>query len=193
MRLDLPSPQPGQRAGRNRGNRIETGGPATYNLRRSLHARPPARDRDLRRYNRERVENRLEMRRAGQPGGRGDAVMDAARGVRVDRLRGRDRGSGGLEFLRKDITPELARDAFRLTREAGIRTLGYFLLGIPGETMEDELETARFAIGIGADYAQFGILLTSPGTALYELAAEKGWLHGGPGARTGRAAARVAR
>lgn len=86
----------------------------------------------------------------------------------------------GLEFLRKDITPEQARDAFRLTREAGIRTLGYFLLGIPGETMEDELKTVRFAVEIGADYAQFGILSPLPGTPLYDLAAEKGWLHEAP-------------
>ena len=46
--------------------------------------------------------------------------------------------------------------------------------------MDDELETVRFAIAIGADYAQFGILSPLPGTPLYDLAAEKGWLHEAP-------------
>lgn len=89
-------------------------------------------------------------------------------------------GTAGLDFLRKDITPDLVREAFRMTREAGIRTLGYFLLGIPGETVEDEVKTARFAIEIGADYAQFGILSPLPGTPLYDLAKEKGWLAEAP-------------
>jgi len=86
----------------------------------------------------------------------------------------------GLEFLRKDITPEQVREAFALTREAGIQSLGYFMLGIPGETIEEERETVRFAVSLGADFAQFGVLSPFPGTELYELAREKGWLSEAP-------------
>ena len=43
------------------------------------------------------------------------------------------KGDDGLKFLRKDTTSDQAMDAFRLTHEAGIDTVGYFILGIPGE------------------------------------------------------------
>ncbi len=86
-------------------------------------------------------------------------------------------GTKGLEFLGKDITPGQVREAFAMAREAGIKTLGYFLLGIPGETLDEEMETVRFAIELGADYAQFGVLTPFPGTPLYQQALEKGWVH----------------
>ncbi|HUT53225.1 MAG TPA: radical SAM protein [bacterium] len=86
----------------------------------------------------------------------------------------------GLKFLQKDITVDQAREAFALTRAAGIQTLGYFLLGIPGETMEDEMETVRLAIELRADYAQFGVLSAFPGTPLYDYAMERGWVREAP-------------
>ncbi len=82
----------------------------------------------------------------------------------------------GLEFLRKDISVDEVRSAFAMTHEAGIQTLGYFLLGIPGETVEDEMETIRLATELDADYAQFGTLSPFPGTPLYEYASQKGWI-----------------
>jgi radical SAM superfamily enzyme YgiQ (UPF0313 family) len=87
----------------------------------------------------------------------------------------------GLEFLRKDITPDQVRHAFSITREAGIKSMGYFMLGIPGETMEDELKTVKFAIDLKADYAQFSVLSPFPGTDLFNYASEKGWVSYMPG------------
>ncbi|MFO8058997.1 MAG: radical SAM protein [bacterium] len=84
--------------------------------------------------------------------------------------------SKGLRFLQKDISIDEVREAFALTREAGIQTLGYFILGIPGETMEDEMETVRLAIELDADYAQFGTLSPFPGTPLYDYASSQGWV-----------------
>lgn len=82
----------------------------------------------------------------------------------------------GRDFLKKDFTLDQVHAAFAMTRAAGIKTLGYFLLGIPGETEEDELETIKLAIDIGADYAQFGVLSPLPGTELHRLALQKGWI-----------------
>lgn len=84
-------------------------------------------------------------------------------------------GQAGLDYLRKKATPEMAREAFRKTRKAGIMTMGYFILGIPVETYEDALKTIRFAIELKADYAQFSVLSPLPGTPLYEEARAKGW------------------
>jgi anaerobic magnesium-protoporphyrin IX monomethyl ester cyclase len=83
----------------------------------------------------------------------------------------------GLAFLDKGITPDQVREAFALTRAAGIKTLGYYLLGVPGETMADERKTVELAISTRADYAQFGVLSPFPGTRLAELASARGWVH----------------
>lgn len=81
----------------------------------------------------------------------------------------------GLEYLGKRTTPDQIRKAFQATRAAGIKTVGYFILGIPVETYEDALRTIRFATEIKTDYAQFSILSPMPGTRLYKEAVERGW------------------
>jgi len=81
-----------------------------------------------------------------------------------------------LGFLNKGINLEQVKLAFAMTRRAGLKTLGYFMLGIPGETMEDGIKTAELAIELEADYAQFGLISPFPGTDLYEYAMEKGWV-----------------
>lgn len=81
----------------------------------------------------------------------------------------------GLEYLCKKTTPEKARMAFEKTRRAGIKTMGYFILGIPVETYEDALNTIQFAIELQADYAQFSVLSPIPGSQLYDDAVERGW------------------
>lgn len=81
----------------------------------------------------------------------------------------------GLEYLGKGTNPEMIREAFRKTRAAGIKTMGYFILGIPVETYDEAAATIRFAIEIQADYAQFSVLSPFPGTKLYEDAKTRGW------------------
>jgi radical SAM superfamily enzyme YgiQ (UPF0313 family) len=43
-----------------------------------------------------------------------------------------------------------------------------FILGVPGETYEEGLETIRFAIELNADIANFHTLAPYPGTELYD-------------------------
>ena len=52
---------------------------------------------------------------------------------------------GILNDLKKDITLEQTMEAFRLTHEAGIETVAYFMLGSPQETAETIEETIAFA------------------------------------------------
>jgi radical SAM superfamily enzyme YgiQ (UPF0313 family) len=80
-----------------------------------------------------------------------------------------------LAFLRKGTTPDMARRAFRLTRKAGIRTMGYFILGIPVETYEEAQQTIQFAADLRADYAQFSILSPMPGSELFQEAQKQRW------------------
>lgn len=57
----------------------------------------------------------------------------------------------------------------------GIRTVGYFILGIPTETYEQAEKTIQFAIDLKTGYAQFGLLSPLPGTRLYNDAVENNW------------------
>ncbi len=81
----------------------------------------------------------------------------------------------GLDYLKKGVKSEQITDAFRRTREAGMQTVAYFIMGIPVETFEDEIETISFARRLKPDYAYFGTLSPYPATELYDEAVEKGW------------------
>jgi radical SAM superfamily enzyme YgiQ (UPF0313 family) len=81
----------------------------------------------------------------------------------------------GLDYLNKNMSVDQIENAFELTAQAGIRTMAYFILGIPVETYEDELKTIALAKRIKATYAQFSILSPYYGTKIYEDAVQKGW------------------
>ncbi|MEZ0230787.1 MAG: radical SAM protein, partial [Planctomycetota bacterium] len=74
-----------------------------------------------------------------------------------------------LDYLEKGSTPERVRRAFKLTREAGIQTYAYMMIGIPTETREEMFHSVDFVTKVlKADYAQFSILTPYPKTALYD-------------------------
>ncbi|MBF0499909.1 MAG: B12-binding domain-containing radical SAM protein [Candidatus Riflebacteria bacterium] len=75
-----------------------------------------------------------------------------------------------LRFLGKRTRPAQALRASRMVLAAGIRLIGYFILGIPGETWEDSMRTVRWARFLRCDYAQFSILSPMPGTPLKKWA-----------------------
>jgi anaerobic magnesium-protoporphyrin IX monomethyl ester cyclase len=81
-----------------------------------------------------------------------------------------------LDVSRKGITLEQSARAIRATRKAGIPSMAYFILGLPGETEETVRETIRFAKRIAPDYANFHIATPFPGTELYDQAVANGWL-----------------
>jgi len=72
-----------------------------------------------------------------------------------------------LALLRKDVKVDQAAEAFAATRAAGLRSLAYIILGVPGESREDVRQTIRFCHDLGADYVQFSTLTAFPGTPLF--------------------------
>jgi radical SAM superfamily enzyme YgiQ (UPF0313 family) len=84
-----------------------------------------------------------------------------------------------LALLRKDVEIEQVIQAFSATREAGLRSLAYLILGAPGESVEDVERSIRFVREIGADYVQFSALTALPGTPLF--ASHRDELRGGVG------------
>lgn len=84
-----------------------------------------------------------------------------------------------LDVLDKDATLEQAEEAVRISNEVGLQTVGYFMIGSPGETPGTIKETIEFAKKLILDYAQFAITTPFPGTKLYEIY-ESGWSKGDP-------------
>lgn len=74
-----------------------------------------------------------------------------------------------LDILNKGITLEQMEEAVSLAREVGLQTIGYFMVGSPGESLGTIANTIQFAKKLRLDFAQFGITIPFPGTKLYDL------------------------
>lgn len=59
-------------------------------------------------------------------------------------------------------------DAFALARQAGIQRVAYSIVGLPGETRTDVLETIRFLEYLDAEWNVISPISLMPGTPLYE-------------------------
>jgi len=81
-----------------------------------------------------------------------------------------------LDFLCKGNTVDMARRAVAMTHAAGILTMSLFILGIPGETVDEAKQTGRFARELNSHYSEFFPLTPFPGTRLAEIAPEFGAL-----------------
>lgn len=79
-----------------------------------------------------------------------------------------------LEKINKGITIDQTVQAFKLCREAGIRIASSFIMGIPGETLEDIEMTYKFAKKLDPDWAQFNVYIAVPGSGLYDEVIQKG-------------------
>ena len=69
----------------------------------------------------------------------------------------------------KGITVEGVRNALQLSRKHGVFVQGYFMLGAPGETLEEMRQTIAFAAREPFDDALFDITTPFPHTKLWDL------------------------
>ncbi len=79
--------------------------------------------------------------------------------------------SGNQEILRqmrKDITLDQSRKAFRMAKDAGLETVAFFMFGMPAETTRSMDETINFAIELNPEYAKVTLALPFPSTVLLE-------------------------
>jgi radical SAM superfamily enzyme YgiQ (UPF0313 family) len=74
-----------------------------------------------------------------------------------------------LKSMCKEITLEQAEEAIALTKDFGIETLAYFIIGSPTETPLDIVQTIRYAKQLKPDYCHFAIMTPYPATPLYQL------------------------
>ena len=84
-----------------------------------------------------------------------------------------------LRRVRKGYRKQQALDALRWARQAGIKNWGYFIIGLPGETVETIRETIDFSKQLPLDLALFHIAAPHPGTPFFFEVVENGWFREG--------------
>ncbi len=87
--------------------------------------------------------------------------------------------SGSQEILdraKKHISLEDSRHAIAMNRAAGILSMAYFILGLPGENHQTIQQTINFIKELNPDYINVHIATPFPGTEFYRIAQQNGWL-----------------
>jgi radical SAM superfamily enzyme YgiQ (UPF0313 family) len=90
-----------------------------------------------------------------------------------------------LDELNKGLTVEEIVDSCRKAKEAGLTVHVTIMFGYPNASKEEEFQTHKLAKMLMedgyADTLQSTLLMPYPGSRLYEMAVEKGWLRYSPG------------
>lgn len=74
-----------------------------------------------------------------------------------------------LEGINKQIKVEQVKKAVKLCNEFGIRVLGFFMFGNPGETEESLKKTIDFMLSLNIDFVQICRTIAKPKTDLDDL------------------------
>jgi radical SAM superfamily enzyme YgiQ (UPF0313 family) len=82
-----------------------------------------------------------------------------------------------LKVLKKGITKEQARNAFKWSIQEGIETVAYFMLGSPEENEETMVDSIDFALELYPEYVLFSPTRTvNQGSYLFKWAVEEGYI-----------------
>lgn len=77
-------------------------------------------------------------------------------------------------LMRKRLSTETIENKMKLIKNAGIDTIGFFIIGYPGETVEDINKTIDFACRLGLKRATFSAFKPFPGTDIYSELVKRG-------------------
>jgi magnesium-protoporphyrin IX monomethyl ester (oxidative) cyclase len=80
------------------------------------------------------------------------------------------------ELINKPVNLEKTREMVRVIKELGIGTNGYFIIGFPGETRAQIMNTLNYARSLDLDRCYIFIYTPLPGTPLAQLAFDRGLL-----------------
>lgn len=79
-----------------------------------------------------------------------------------------------LDFLKKGITLNQIKDALRWTKEARIMNRGYFMIGVPTETVQSIRKTIDFLLELKLDDFHMSMYTPHPGTEIAKSIHEYG-------------------
>jgi radical SAM superfamily enzyme YgiQ (UPF0313 family) len=81
----------------------------------------------------------------------------------------------GLKALDKKLTIAQVHEVFNQTRDAGILSVAYMIIGCPHEkTPEDVLKVKRFMRELDPDYVVYSLFTPYPDTHIFQTGAERG-------------------
>jgi len=81
-----------------------------------------------------------------------------------------------LRLLRKGVTVEQNRQAAAICHRLGLRIFGNYMLGLPTETPQEMLDTARLVRDLDAAFNNVSLYAPSPGSDLYDWCRQRGLL-----------------
>jgi anaerobic magnesium-protoporphyrin IX monomethyl ester cyclase len=81
-----------------------------------------------------------------------------------------------LRRIDKRIDLDTIRKAFDSAKAVGLETIGFFIVGMPGDTRETMQRTIDFAIELDPLIANFSMMTPYPGTRVYEQVRREGRL-----------------
>lgn len=79
-----------------------------------------------------------------------------------------------VRTMNKGVSIKQVEEAFDICHRIGIKTLAYFMMGNPGETLDDVKDTLRLSQRIKPDFMQMTILSPFPATKYYQDALKAG-------------------
>ena len=79
-----------------------------------------------------------------------------------------------LMSIDQRIDHDTIRQAFKNAKQVGLETIGFFIVGLPGETEETMEKTIKLAIELDPMIANFSMMTPYPGTKVYEIVKRKG-------------------
>lgn len=79
-----------------------------------------------------------------------------------------------FDSIKKGESLDDIKRGVHLLKEAGIEVVGFFIIGLPGDTKRSSEMALEFIREAGLDSARFGILLPYPGTKVYDKLLETG-------------------
>ncbi len=79
-----------------------------------------------------------------------------------------------LKYMKKNLNIKEVDKQIKLIKKHGIRTIGFFIIGFPTETIEDIKKTINFSKKLALDKVQFNYFFPIPGTEIYKELEKKG-------------------
>ena len=79
-----------------------------------------------------------------------------------------------LKQIKKGANTRDCETAIKVCREAGLRSMMFLMIGMPGETRENILETIEFSKRLDPDYIEYNIAQTFPGTEMADEVEKRG-------------------
>lgn len=73
-----------------------------------------------------------------------------------------------LDSIDKRVTHQQIREAFKNAKKVGLETVGFFIIGLPGDNEETMEKTIRFACELDPLVANFSMMTPYPGTKVWE-------------------------